>query len=324
MPLKFQRNLYPGINAHLQSEVLAAGRWLGYHNHIITALEASLNRHLPPGYIAVSEESIQMRRPDIHIEATGESRHPPHHDLPAPFQPDTRVEEHIPEALLIQTEEEIEKPIGIGIYVERDHPDMPPLIWIEVLSPSNKAGESLGKYIEKRREVLYRGTTFVEIDLIPGISTSLPAIPDYDTPGDETEHHPYHIWFINPVVTRDEPGFFAHAAFTVSDTIPDIRLRLLDRDSVLMKLGEAYESMFATNPGWGRQTDYAIPPVHVENYVQFRDQVWIAGLMKTIAQQVEHGQDLNDPTLPKPIPGSELLTTLYQNPTQVTRILALP
>lgn len=69
MALKFQCNLYPGINAHLQNQ----------------RLEASLNRHLPTGYIAISEESIQMRRPDIHIEAAPDLRANPFSNLPAPF-----------------------------------------------------------------------------------------------------------------------------------------------------------------------------------------------------------------------------------------------
>lgn len=315
--LRSRYNLYTGINAHLQSELLVRGSWAGYHGALIASLAGALNRALPAGYIALSEESIQMQRPDVFIAKTTRETAPIIASLPTPFQLDPRVHEIAPDILLLE-EDEQEELIGIGIYVESIGTL---LAWIEILSPGNKSGKKLAHYINKRDELLNKGVTFVEIDLIHGISTSLHTIPDYNTPGIEQERHPYTIWFIDPRRLADGRQITAVAQFDVYESIPDIRLRLEENDTVVMKLGEAYVDMFAANPGWGRQVDYSQPPKKVEQYTQFRDLVAIAAVMIAAEQQVQAGADANDTPMFTVPP--ELLTELNHNPQRVAEALGL-
>lgn len=310
-PIRATQNLYQGVNAHLQSALLKAGRWAGYHGALINALRATLNRNLPEGYIAISEESIQMRRPDIHIEAIVT---PPSYassaKLPRPFQPDPRVQEAVLEQYIPVLE--IEEAEWLNIALRHEESDIP-IIWIEILSPSNKSGDKLLKYRRKRREILAGGTTFVEIDLIHGISTTLEEVADYDQPGSETQRHPYAIWFIDPKVQIGEEGRSGFASFNVNEAIPDVRMRLLGADTVLMQLGAAYRAMFATDPGWGRQIDYRLPPEDVHSYVQRRDRIAIAALMSEAERLNEAGADL-DSAAPLTIP-PHLIQKLEQSVT---------
>jgi hypothetical protein len=326
-PLRASQNLYAGLNAHLQSELLARGAWAGYHGALIAALAGTINRALPPGYIALSEESIQMRRPDLHIQQTPDWVGGGAPVLPSPFQPDARVLEISPDLLRLGQDEAEETLTALGIYVDAPENGVEPgerlLTWIELLSPSNKAGDKLARYCAKRDDLLAQGVTFLEIDLIHGISTSLARVADYAQPGDEAARHPYAIWFIDPRRLPDGRQFTALAQFDVNEAIPSLRIRLEENDTVLIDLGAAYAQMFAANPGWGRQVDYARPPKDIASYAQFRDLVMIAAVMIEVERLADAGVNLDHPACaPLALP-SELLAALNRDPARVAAILGL-
>jgi hypothetical protein len=55
-------NQYTGINAHLNSYLQnAMGAWQSFHATHVVHLRDLLDEQLPPGYIADSEQSLQLR-----------------------------------------------------------------------------------------------------------------------------------------------------------------------------------------------------------------------------------------------------------------------
>jgi hypothetical protein len=286
--INFQRNLYPGVNAHLHSRLMADGEWADIHASLITHLKAQLNRALPSGYIARAELSVQLTakfRPDVEILWTPKT--PPHGHSPAisPYQPSPLVRDVL-KVVPVDDEEQL---LGIVIYAT-DQPD-DPVVWIEIVSPSNKVGQAMIEYHAKRSDILSRGITFVEIDLIHTLPPTY-ALPIYSSADDQSRA--YSIWFVAPRIPPDEPGRRGFALFGLADGIPDVRLPLLRGDSVVMSLGRAYIDMFAADPGWGRLTTYAAPPEDAKTYVQDGDRAVIAAVMDLAAELHAAGRAFGD------------------------------
>ena len=47
---------FPGVDPFIE----ATGRWIGFHNILITHYSESLNASLPPNYAAVVEERVEL------------------------------------------------------------------------------------------------------------------------------------------------------------------------------------------------------------------------------------------------------------------------
>ena len=64
-PVRSVRNQYLGVNAHLHSALQDEGGWGNFHTRHIVHLADWLNRQVRSlGYIAVVEDSLQIRRMD--------------------------------------------------------------------------------------------------------------------------------------------------------------------------------------------------------------------------------------------------------------------
>ena len=143
MAIHAERNLYPGVNAHLNNLLQTSGRqrWRSFHHSYIEFLRIALDRILPVGYVAAAEDSLQ-----ITVD---------------------------PEDALA----------GLVIYQsgEGDPPGRP-ITRIEMLSPSNKPGGSHHQvYFVKRALTLKSGIRVVEIDLLhlsPPVDAALPSYLD--------------------------------------------------------------------------------------------------------------------------------------------------
>jgi hypothetical protein len=161
---------FPGMDPYLEDPAL----WSDVHNNLITECQGRLSSQLRPKYVVKIEERVyisdesdeesgtQIRVPDIEVASrTGWES--------APFSPgDEASELEIPEPVIATTwfEEEVHEPYltivdrssGVAITV------------IEVLSPANKKPKSPGResFEQKKRQVMYSPTHWVEIDLLRG------------------------------------------------------------------------------------------------------------------------------------------------------------
>lgn len=116
---------------------------------------------------------------------------------------------------------------------------------IEVLSPTNKAGEGRVEYLRKRRAVLNNDVNLVEIDLLRG-GARVPMrepLPDF----------PYfaivHRTALRPVADVWPIGF--------ADPLPEIPVPLLAPDSAVMLHLQATLSGAFDSVGYGRAIDYS-------------------------------------------------------------------
>ncbi len=148
---------FPGMDPYLEAH------WPDVHSSLANSARDSLNERLPVDLVASVEERVavqsesgvdQIYGPDVRV-------------FEPPVERRTFVEEPAgglivaPFRLVVQVDPIIERTVRI---IE---PGTERLITvIEFLSPTNKKGEGLRAFIDKRQELLESGVNFVEVDLI--------------------------------------------------------------------------------------------------------------------------------------------------------------
>jgi hypothetical protein len=217
-PVQSLKNQYRGVNAHLHSFWQAEGGWHNFHNRHIGDLAGMLRLQLlPMGYTAEMEAALQIRR-------LGDTPQSPRSDIliadplgrPSPYS-GTQPATELTVLELVEADEDVEKPYrAIAIY-ERSRQNGEPVVWIELLLPSNKgSGQDALTYRAKRRVLLEQGLVFVEIDY-------LHETPHTFTPRAGT--YPYHITVLDP--RPDLQHGPAHpAGFDVDEPIPQVTIPL--------------------------------------------------------------------------------------------------
>jgi hypothetical protein len=174
---------FPGMDPYLENPA----RWPDVHQGLISAMRASLNALLPPGYVASMGERCQVVPigrsiyPDVLLRqrpAAITAGQPPSSghvtavatDLAAPDPP------LILEELSL---EPVEPYIEIKSLVDQSRV----VTAIEVLSPANKEASSEGRnrYKQKQQEILSSHTHLIEIDLLRAglhtVAAPRPAAP---------------------------------------------------------------------------------------------------------------------------------------------------
>jgi hypothetical protein len=151
---------FPGMDPYLEDPA----RWPGVHNRLITYLSASLNRDMPPTYVANIEERLYITGaerhvvPDITVKQTARTA------SPTAGRGGRAVLEKVtvPEVMTVWDEEVTET------FIEIQRVDGPVVTIIELLSFSNKSPNSEGRrqYIQKQREVLDSPIHLMEIDFL--------------------------------------------------------------------------------------------------------------------------------------------------------------
>ncbi len=205
---------FPGMDPYLESP----DHWGSVHNRLNTAIEAQLNRNLPPGFVAeldqyvwltgeADDERDLLGRPDAFVAAP---REPP----PADAEGGVAVAVEIAEG----AEPTLETTLGKSRKVRRSYVKITTargnevLTVIELLSPSNKAaGPDRTAYLAKRGEYLAAGVNLLEIDLLRAdahlpVGRPRPPVTDY------------------PIVLypRERPSRASVWAFGVRDTVPTV------------------------------------------------------------------------------------------------------
>jgi len=294
MALRLRDNPYQGVNPHLQSWLQSRGKrgnlskWPGFHSaHIVNIVEA-LNLELPRGYVAQSEQSLQIRVEDLEsgyesyaIRAPDVSIYRSHTTELTATAPDSTA----PIILSLSDTLELTEDFVSAIVVYEISEDADyghPVTRIELLSPSNLRFGS-NTYAKNRLEAIYSEVALVEIQYIHELPAPIFGLPDYPY---HPESHAYSIYVSDPRPSV-EAGKFLWYGFDVDDPFPPFRIPLLKGENLVFNLGNAYAHTFRGGR-WDEYVDYSQLPLRFETYHP-RDQAIIQVKMAAIAGQAEEG-----------------------------------
>ena len=156
-------------------------------------------------------------------------------------------------------EEDVEHPYSaVAIYENPVLLDSDAVVWIELLSPSNKGtSEDAKTYLSKRRILLDSELVFVELDYLHETPSTFLPLLDYTDP----EHrvmgaHAYRIAVLDarPNVRRG-PGVVQE--FDVDNPIPTMKIPLNGDDKIQFSFDQPYQSLFES------ALSFAHCPLHI-------------------------------------------------------------
>jgi Protein of unknown function (DUF4058) len=300
MAIQTRKNLYRGINPHFNSllqtpgnEVDGPSLWLGFHANHITDIANALNSVLPEKYLAIPEQSLQIKAEDVDLNFIRTKKRQP--DVAIYRQPGGGLstlavsdatltidleasldhDEDFVTAVLIR---DMSEGTRAGKVVTR----------IELLSPSNKPGNyGYEFYRENRNETIYSGVPLIELDFLYEGPPPVRKCPVY--PHQEGSH-PYNIYINLPrqkIVTVR--GFDVDAAF------PKVVIPLAGDDKLEFEFGAVYHFTYRAMR-WGIHhdlVDYTQLPARFHTYSP-ADQERIHGRMAAIAEAHARGEKLDD------------------------------
>lgn len=227
MTLQADKNLYPGINIHLNSLLQnEPGGWESFHVEQIVELSRFIDTALPDNFVCHIEASLQLR---------------------------------------VDEEYGIEALNSIIIYQsDSDKILSQPLTHIELLSPSNKPGGlHFENYKRQRLQTMEGGLNLVEIDFLHQSPPVIHGLPDYSK--GEKSACAFAIFVSNPQPTL-QSGTVSIYSFGVDDQLPIINIPLVGTDVVKVDFGTAYNRTFESSRFFRLVVDYEREPVQFERY----------------------------------------------------------
>lgn len=291
MAIHADKNLYPGINAHLNSFLQnEPGGWANFHAEHIIRLREAIDEGLPPGYFARSEKSLQIGEFDPGSGTQDTSHTKPdvtvyHHPVFGSESGSVIARTDAPSITLPmpQTLAEEDELTGLIIYQAGEGSILGrPITRVELLSPANKPGGShYEQYMVKRWETLRSGLRLVEIDYLHQTPPVIHNLPDYSR-GMEGAL-PYVILVSDPRPTFEQ-GKTDVYAFGVDDPLPVINVPLAGADVVRVEFGTVYDHTLASSRFFRMVVDYAQEPAAFERYSP-ADQEQIRQRLATIRKQ---------------------------------------
>lgn len=252
MPIRSPKNLYPGINPHLNSFLQSdEGSWESFHAELIIQLRRFLDENLPAGYLALAEKSLQVSE----IIPSGAAAFAPTQVLP-----------------LSQTVEEEELLTSIVIYqVGEEAPYGRPVTRIEVLSPANKPGGShYSRYRVKRIETLQSGLRLVEIDYLHESRPIITTLPSYTDR--ENGAYPYTILVTDPRPSFEKGQIFVYGVGVLMP-LPKVNIPLAGVDSTVVDFGTVYHQVYESLRLVQVVVDYSVEPVNFHRYAEADQQL---------------------------------------------------
>lgn len=284
------KNLYPGINPHLNSVLQSPnGGWQSFDAEYIIKLMDELDQVLPENYYPVAERSIQIGwvNPDDPFESGSRHTRPDVLVLqknPA-LSPTVAAAGRQPTLLLPaldQFDDDYDLTAIVIYHADTQRLKDKPILRLEVLSPANKPGGSHhDKYMSNRRQTLYSGLGVVELDWLHETPPLLSAIPSY--PDGEPDAYPYSILVTDPYPTPVR-GYTAVYGFRVSESIPEVNIPLAGGDYTLVDFGRVYNQTVEPRRVFARLTDYGQQPERFETYDEL-DRNYILQRMTEIANE---------------------------------------
>lgn len=307
------KNQYRGINAHLHSYWQGVGGWDSFHTNHIADLMREMNRNLMPmGYVADIERSLQIRR---YSEPAGKPEsdvtindiHPSHRERLLPPRITTVEAVAIPEAISLNEEISPYRAVAIYEYVPNKPPYGKPVVWVELLSPSNKpGGQDAGNFRDKRIKLLESGIVFVEIDYLHESPSTLDYFPLYRKA--RSGSHPYHITVVDPRPQIEEGWLYPYHA-DVDHELPVVAIPLNADDILEVNMHSIYQTTLLATPYHRLFVDYAQLPLNFDRYSP-DDQARILNRMIAVIEAAQQGIDLES-AAPLPVgtlPLDEALT----------------
>jgi len=299
MPIHSDKNLYPGVNAHLNSYLQnETGKWAGFHNEHVTDIARHLKEVLPSGYFAVSETSLQILGydPEIDIEKKSYSR------------PDATVYQINPMPLvrsstptfaeatqpvlslrILETLIDPEPMTGLVIYQAGEGGILGrPITRIELLSPSNMpSGSHNEQYLLKRMETLKSGLRLVEIDYLHQLPPIVKGIASY--PKREIKSFPYLFLVTDPRPTLEQ-GRTDVYGIEIMERLPVINIPLAGADFAEFDFGKVYDTTYESSSFFRLVVDYAQDPPAFDKYTP-EDQERIKELLEHIRKNASQGEN---------------------------------
>jgi hypothetical protein len=232
MPIHSKTNLYPGINAHLNSFLQQeGGGWESFHAEHIIDLRRVLAQTLPRGYYAVAEKSLQ-----------GETC------------------------------------TGITVYQGETYPGK---IVCHLELRLLLHDQLKKKYIERRHEVIEKGTPFIEIDYLHQASPSFHVLPDYTQ--NNRDAFPYWTVVCTPQNAPNSENTICYVVGAIK-RLPVVAVPISPDTSTTFDLQEAYNRTFESSRFYTTIVDYAAEPVNFDRYRE-DDQAKIRALLETIRRE---------------------------------------
>jgi hypothetical protein len=272
MPNFSKTNLYPGVNAHLNSFLQQpGGDWEMFHSKHINVLQEYLDPRLPPNYYAVIEKSLQVSvlppsadlsrrtRPDVAILQTQPSA-----PMPAPLMADASAPVATYPLMDLLTDDDFGYQ-AVVVY-RLDAGDMPgfPVTRFEILSPSNKPPSAdYEQYRLRRMRTLRADVTLVEIDYLhqtPPVNPRLASYADGDP-----DALPYYITVDVPRPTPTQGTVQVFGA-QVDTPLPRIHIPLAEDAVVRIDFTEVYNMVFERMRAFSLLVDYDVDPVAFDRY----------------------------------------------------------
>lgn len=297
MPITSNKNLYPGVNAHLNSFLQQeGGGWESFHKDHITYLREALDEHLPPGYFTFSEKSLQIGEFDPGSGREARSKLVP--DVTVYRTPKITTRAHVgtvevssptltfPLPSVLDDEQELS---GLVIYQAGEGSLLGrPVTRVEILSPANKpTGSYYRIYREKQFETLKSGLRLVEIDYLHQTPPVDPRLPSYIH--QDKNAFPYMICVSDPRPTFEQ-GTLSLYGFLVDSVIGVISIPLAGADVVLVDFGRVYNRTFESWRFAEAIVDYEQDPVNFDRYTP-EDQAKIRALLAEIRKNAAVDRD---------------------------------
>jgi hypothetical protein len=278
MAIRSAKNLYPGVNAHLNSFLQnIEGGWQSFHGAFIIDLTRALNAALPPQYEAHNERSLQVREVVLLDDTTFES----HRRKPDVTIYGTQAENPgmtlsgvremaaalplLPVVETMDIDDEAYLEAVVIYHVASDDEIGRPVTRIELISPANKPPASgYVQYRDKRNQGLQTGIPLVEIDLLHQSRPIVKKLPSYRDRARDAQ--PYVVVISDPRPSIYE-GYTQLVPFGVLDAFPKLDIPLRAQDVLgQFDWGAAYNTTYENTRFYHRMLDYSLPPRNFDAY----------------------------------------------------------
>lgn len=290
MTIHSDKNLYPGINAHLNSFLQQPdGGWEAFHARHIADIGHELDNRLPAQYYIMLEKSLQLFAFDVIADMPSGKASRTIPDVTVYQMQRTSAETGLLSSSLnapvmtfpvVETFEEEYDLTSVVIY-RIDDGKIPgvPVTRIKLLSPANKPpGTHYPHYLSKRQETLMSGMCLVEIDYLHETRPFLRQVPSYLDR--QANAYPYTIIVSDPRPTVTE-GQAQVYGIGVDSSLPILDIPLTDKDTVQFDFGAVYNFTFESMRIFRILVDYEQTPVNFDRY-NAADQERIRQRMATI------------------------------------------
>jgi hypothetical protein len=286
MAIHSRQNLYRGINAHLHSYLQnMQGTWRSFHSEHVIDLRKAIGRALPPGYIALSEQSLQIEVnpsqprpltviPDVLIASSANV-------TPQPVPAGGAVPLAMP---LLATMPELDEEglSAVAIYKSDSSGELGrPCTVVELLSPANKPPQANYEYYRRKRiELLRSGLRLVEIDYLHETRSPIAGLASYVDR--QPNAYPYTILVSDPRPTLQEAQALLYG-FHVDEPIPVVPIPLEGTDVVTLDFGAVYNTTYTDRELHESLIDYEQLPIRFDIY-SADDQARIRARMQAIKE----------------------------------------